>query len=437
MKILIMTYCNKEALEISLGMLTGACNIANNDIIIASLNAGDAVNQYLISQGQYRYILADESDSYGAVINVVINDFLGKGENLAILNEGMTCFPDTLSLAEEYLLDENVGAVIFDKLSAEDGEYASLCRNFDKKNLLFPIVGHDEEGLIISKNMLLKNGLFDERYFNSKNTLVDYIFTGGQNGYKFYKASDCLAYVFCSVPINKKQHREIDVIRDKWGMNYFTYLPNKVLIETAPEDFKGDVNVLEIGCDCGGNGVGIKEIYPYCHLYGMELNPNSAKIAARIYDEVVVGNAEEMELPFENVKFDIVMFGDVLEHLRDPFGMLKKCYDRMNDGGVVIASIPNIMHYTVMRQLINGRFQYENEGLLDKTHVHFFTFNEIVKMFNEVGFTVEGGSSTIVGEPSEDDKKMIDTLLSLSKETNRKMYETFQYNVRARKNEKA
>lgn len=436
MKILVMTYSSKEALEISLGILEDMCKINCENVIVASLNAGAEVESFLVSQNKYKYVLADENDTYGMVLNTVISEFLEE-ESLAIINEGMSCFPDALSLAEEYLSDEKVGAIVFDKLTAEYGEYASLCRDFEKKNMLFPIVGHDQEGLVISKNMLLENGGFDERYFEPKNAIVDYIFFGGQKGYKFYKASDCVVYNFYSASVNKKQHREIDIIRDKWGMNYFNYLPNNVLIETAPEDFEGVINVLEVGCDCGGNGVGIKEIYPDCHLYGMELNPNSAKIAATIYDEVVVGNAEEMELPFDDTKFDIVMFGDVLEHLRDPLGMLNKCYERMNDGGVVIASIPNLMHYSVMRQLIHGRFQYENEGLLDKTHVHFFTFNEIVKMFNEAGFVVEGGSSTVVGEPSEDDKKMIDTLLSLSKETNRKMYETFQYNVRARKNANA
>lgn len=431
-----MVYSNKEALEITLGMLKDMCKINCEDVIVASLNAGAEVVSYLNSQDKYKYVLADENDAYGMVLNTVVREFLEE-DNLAIINEGMSCFPDTLSLAEEYLSDGKVGAIVFGNLTTEAGEYSDLYGNLEKKNLLFPIVGYDAEGLIISRNMLSENGVFDERYFDPKNVLVDYFFTGGQKGYKFYKASDCVTYNFYNASANTNYCREIEKIRDKWGMNYLNYLPNEVLIENAPVDFEGEINVLEVGCDCGGNGVGIKEIYPDCHLYGMELNPNSAKIATTIYDEVVVGNAEEMELPFGSVNFDIVIFGDVLEHLRDPQRMLKKSYERMNAGGVVIASIPNLMHYSVMRQLINGRFQYENEGLLDKTHVHFFTFNEIVKMFNEAGFIVEGGSSTVVGNPSEEDKKMIDTLLSLSKETNRKMYETFQYNVRARKNANA
>lgn len=106
----------------------------------------------------------------------------------------------------------------------------------------------------------------------------------------------------------------------------------------------------------------------------------------------------------------------------------------MNKGGIVVTSIPNLMHYTVIRQLVNGRFQYSDGGLLDRTHIHFFTCHEIVKMFRETGFEIEEMLSAMVGKPSEEDNRLIETLLSFSRDTNRGMYETFQYNIRARKN---
>lgn len=434
MKILIMTYCNKEALEISLGMLTGLCHVEAKDIIIASLNAGDAVTQLLTSQEQFRYILADESDSYGAVINTVINEFLGEGENLAILNEGMTCFPDTFLLAEKYISEKNAGAIIFDVLSSENGEYAEVQKTHCRRNLLFPSVGWGDEGMVISQKMISENGSFDEDFLNHRNTLVDYLFRCGQNGYKFYKASDCVAYTFCRIPTDRyASEQEVNKIRDKWGMNYFTYMPNRTIINVAPTDYKNEVNVLEIGCDCGGNGAGVKEIYPDCRLYGLELNPNSARIASTVYDDVIVGNAEEMELPFGDIQFDIIIFGDVLEHLRDPLGILKKCYSRMKKGGVILASIPNLMHCSVMRQIINGRFQYENEGLLDKTHIHFFTYYEILKIFQEAEFEMEEVLSIGSSNFSKEDEKLIDTLVSLSTNTNRSMYKAFEYVVRAKR----
>lgn len=433
MKVLVMTHFSKAALEVSLGMLSSMSKLGNSDVIIASLNAGHEVEQYLASQENYKYILADENDSYGMVLNAVIGEFLDKDESLAIISEGTALFPDALDVAEGCILEKGVGAIVFDKCYADDGGYAELMNSHEKKNRLSALVGWGEEGLVLSGKMISENGTFDESYFNPRNVLVDYLFSAGQKGYKFYKSSDCVEYVFYKIPNDRNVYLKEMTIRDKWGMNYFTYKPNEILMNIIPLDYIGEINVLEVGCDCGGNGAGVKEKYPDCHLYGLELNPNSAKIAATIYDEVIVGNAEEMDLPFDDVSFDIVIFGDVLEHLRDPLGMLKKCHARMNKGGVVITSIPNLMHYTVMRQLINGHFQYESDGLLDRTHIHFFTAYEILNMFGEAGFEVEEALSTVVGSPSEEEDKMIETLLTLSTNTNRVMYETFQYNVRARK----
>lgn len=434
MKVLVMAYFSKDALEVCLEMMKSLCKISPEDIIVANLNAEKSLEDYLISQSQYRYILAEEGDTYGAVLNTVMSEFLEKGENLAIINEGMTFFPETFSLAEKYISEKGAGMIAFKKFSSEDGDFESLLNKIEKKNQLSALVGWGEEGMVLSGKMIDDCEKADESYASPISVLVDYLFNCGQKGYKFYKASDCIEYIFKEIPVEPYAYfQDKGRIRDKWGMNYFTYVPNMILMEIVPRDLDRDINVLEIGCDCGGNGSGVKEIYPDCHLYGMELNPNSAKIAATVYDEVVVGNAEEMELPFEGIKFDLVIFGDVLEHLRDPLRMLKKCHARMNNGGIVVTSIPNLMHFSVMRQLISGRFHYENDGLLDRTHIHFFTYYEILIMFKEAGFNVEGVLSSMVGKPSEEDEKLIETLLSLSTETERGMYETFQYNVRARK----
>ena len=137
MKILVMTYSSKEALEISLGILEDMCKINCENVIVASLNAGAEVESFLVSQNKYKYVLADENDTYGMVLNTVISEFLEE-ESLAIINEGMSCFPDALSLAEEYLSDEKVGAIVFDKLTyAGNIENLNLKKSIFKKEQLF------------------------------------------------------------------------------------------------------------------------------------------------------------------------------------------------------------------------------------------------------------------------------------------------------------
>ena len=90
------------------------------------------------------------------------------------------------------------------------------------------------------------------------------------------------------------------------------------------------------------------------------------------------------------------------------------------------------MHISVMRQLINGRFQYEDTGLLDRSHIHLFTYYQIILMFQEEGYTVEE-MRNITPPFSQEEEELAEKLLELSKSTDMHMYQTFQYLVRARK----
>jgi hypothetical protein len=108
------------------------------------------------------------------------------------------------------------------------------------------------------------------------------------------------------------------------------------------------------------------------------------------------------------------------------------CRDILNENGVIIASIPNVMHISVMEALIDGRFPYADTGLLDRTHIHFFTFYEIMYMFNEAGYEME--NINVSEFPLTERQKEIEkVLLGLSDKTEALMYEAFQYIVKARR----
>ena len=165
-------------------------------------------------------------------------------------------------------------------------------------------------------------------------------------------------------------------------------------------------------------------------MYGLEINPASAGIA-KYFAEVAVGNIEDRQIPFEG-KFDYIIFGDVLEHLRDPQGIVRFCRELLTEPGYILTSIPNLMHVSVMEQLLHGRFIYQDEGLLDRSHIHLFTCYEIQKMFLEEGYILDVLSGTSIAFDTGREA-LIQKLMEISEGVEEHMYRTYQYLVRARK----
>ncbi|MEJ7841883.1 MAG: class I SAM-dependent methyltransferase [Rubrobacter sp.] len=127
-----------------------------------------------------------------------------------------------------------------------------------------------------------------------------------------------------------------------------------------------------------------------CRVTGIEIDPESARQAEEFCDRVIVGNVEELNLDDEigGKTFDVLVFGDVLEHLKDPLRALESFKPLLNPGGHVVASIPNIAHGSVRLALLQGRFRYRPLGLLDNTHLRFFTRASVEEMFEEAGFLI-------------------------------------------------
>lgn len=121
---------------------------------------------------------------------------------------------------------------------------------------------------------------------------------------------------------------------------------------------------------------------------GIEAFPEAAEQAKEKLDHVVLGDIETMEMPYEEEQFDCVIFGDVLEHLFDPWAVIEKVKPYIKHNGVILASIPNVAHISVLAPLLAGNWSYTEYGLLDKTHIRFFTFNEMLRMFLKAGYSI-------------------------------------------------
>jgi SAM-dependent methyltransferase len=145
--------------------------------------------------------------------------------------------------------------------------------------------------------------------------------------------------------------------------------------------------VLEVGCGAGGLGRLLKA--RGCHVTGVELVPEAAEAARAHLDHVVTADVEADGLPFAPGSFDAVIFADVLEHLIDPWRVLREAADLLAPGGCVVASIPNVQHWDVLWRLARGRWDYRERGIQDRGHLRFFTLSGIRRLFAQAGLTVE------------------------------------------------
>lgn len=147
------------------------------------------------------------------------------------------------------------------------------------------------------------------------------------------------------------------------------------------------MSVLDVGCACGWLGRALKARGTK-RVIGVEVNPQSAKKAKKFYDNLLIGNVENMKLPFNRNNFDCIVYADVLEHLHNPWGILQKHRDLLASNGLIIASIPNIQHVSIIWQLLLGKWEYQEAGILDSTHLRFFTLREMKELFESSGYRI-------------------------------------------------
>lgn len=149
--------------------------------------------------------------------------------------------------------------------------------------------------------------------------------------------------------------------------------------------------VVEVGCSRGALARAYKQLHPGCHYVGMEIDPGYAAVARSFCDEVRVGNIEAMvsdgtlgDLP----PAECWVFGDALEHLQDPWQVLRSLHPLLSDNGCVCACIPNMQHWSIQLRLHLGRLDYEDSGLLDRTHLRWFTRLTMLQLFESTGYQI-------------------------------------------------
>ncbi len=157
--------------------------------------------------------------------------------------------------------------------------------------------------------------------------------------------------------------------------------------ELLPLFPSGIRKILEVGCGDGLLGRSLRQ--NGMEVWGIERDPEAAERAKQHLDQVFCADLEHWDPPFEPAFFDCLIFADILEHLRDPWSLLREYRRTLKPGGYVVSSIPNIRYYRTLRDLaFRGRWEYAESGILDRTHLRFFTLASIRSMFEQSGFRI-------------------------------------------------
>ncbi len=171
---------------------------------------------------------------------------------------------------------------------------------------------------------------------------------------------------------------------EKKSGSYYNH-PRTEMLKFIPPNTS---TVLDVGCGEGHFGRIIKTTFS-AEVWGAEINGKAAEKAREVLDKVFIGSIEKGEIILPHDYFDCILFNDVLEHFCDPWKVLMDIKKHLKEGGVIVASIPNVRFIqNVINLVIRGNWDYVDEGILDRTHLRFFTKNSIAKMFEKSGYEI-------------------------------------------------
>lgn len=222
----------------------------------------------------------------------------------------------------------------------------------------------------------------------------------------------------------------MSIYHQKYNQNLFTN-PNtsfyKIFSFLKPLKPK---KILDIGCSSGFLGKYVKSKFSKTVFIGIDNNLEDIKIASKFLDKAILFNLETENLSdiFKKDKFNVIILADILEHLSHPEKLLKNIHQIIGPKSTLIISIPNITHQSTIINLLNKNWEYKDTGILDKTHLRFFSRKSICQLLKENGYLVKKIDYTTKEEKLPLWKKPLRIYL------NDPDFKAYQYIIKAEKN---
>ncbi|MCM1089535.1 MAG: methyltransferase domain-containing protein [Muribaculum sp.] len=454
LSIIILSYNARKQMSLCLDSIRqygGSCG--SFEVIVIDNASTDGVVEYLRSQKDIRLFCNTENVGFPAGCNQGIK-MADPYNDIFLLNNDTIIAPNSVFWLRMGLYErDSVGGTGSVTNFASNGQTIEEVFETTEAYLNYaaahniPMHNPYEKKLCLTgfafmiKRTALDNvGLLDERFSPGNYEDDDLSYRLLQVGYQLLLCRNSFIYHFGSLGFakNRTQYRDLlqtnaAKFKDKWGIDYSYYKHERQdITDYIEDDRSSSLHILEIGCGLGATLGYLQNKYPNAEVYGIELEGQIARIAQKYIPTIRQGNIEAMTLEYPEHFFDYIIFGDVLEHLHDPQKVLAGMHHYLKPSGAILASIPNVLYYTVILGLLQGNFRYEDAGILDGTHLRFFTYKEIVRLFAAAGFTLQSAQQKqVMSDMTAEDKEMFDALLKLPHIVAEDDFLTYQYLVKA------
>lgn len=422
--VVIATHNQLNFLETCVEIVKG--NFINDypsgQLIVIDINSNDGTFEWLKHQSEIFTLHVENNISLSQAYNIALKNI--EAEMVLFLKPDVFMTQHTISRLERQLYSKsNLAAVApitkgvdFSNLQEYDKGDAYITTLYEFNvfaNKLYinnPLIKLRETFylydfcLLIKFDVLNNMGNFDEAFLSSCMHDIDLSYRLLKAGYKLGIVPNVFVYdnknwMFEDLGYNRYNAYCVadGVFKNKWNFAaFYSSLIREDLLRYIDYE-RSNLSILDVGCGIGADFYYIKNKNYNAELCGVELDKNTAELAKLIAD-VRNENLETISIPEWEHKFDYIVMGDIIEHLVDPWSALKKLKVMLKSDGCIIASIPNIMNVVTMYHILSGKFTYEDSGILDRTHMRFFTKYEIEKMFNDCGYDIEFlGYNQIVG----------------------------------------
>lgn len=435
------------------------CSPSAYEIICVDNGSLESPEEWLKEQTDIKYHINSENLGFAGGCNVGIR-MANPGNDIFLLNNDTLMTENALFWLRMGLYEkEGIGAAgaVSNHVSnrqAVPGDFSShsKCIEYGYTHNIPMEQALSYRTMLVGFAMLIKHaafkktGLLDEQFFpgnyedndySTRLILNDYKLVVCKNSFIYHIGNAGFATLDCqNIPDPGHNAMEINCYRyiEKWHIRptYSFFCRTELIDLMDSDDSLNAINCLDIGCACGATLLEIQNRYPNANLYGIELDPHSAAFASHIAT-VVQGNAETMDFPFET-PFDYILLGDVLEHLINPGQLLKKLKAHLSEHGVIITSIPNILHCSAIGQILMGSFAYTDSGVLDRTHLRFFTLYDSVNLLQNSGYEILCFQK-IIEKPDENLTEIndfLDRLAAIPNVVDKEQFYVTQYIYKAR-----